>query len=210
MRHFFRAQGATEYLVLLAVVLIVALVSVALLGFFPGMASDAQRTQSQMYWRSAQPISIVESAAKANSANGITYLYLRVRNTGAYPIRIVGIVGTDGTTATMFEGDNCGAAPSGWGNISDNFYLGPGEEKYFANKYLYNVACNLGIYAITGASSTVVIGGASSVCQNSTASPGTLDVRSLGFEYIEYLDNNQQITKKQIGKEWIVKCLPPY
>jgi len=29
-------QGATEYLVLLAVVLIVALVSVALLGFFPG------------------------------------------------------------------------------------------------------------------------------------------------------------------------------
>jgi len=42
-------QGATEYLVLLAVVLIVALVSVALLGFFPGMASDAQITQSQIY-----------------------------------------------------------------------------------------------------------------------------------------------------------------
>jgi hypothetical protein len=49
-------QGATEYLVLPAVVLIVALVSVALLGFFPGMASDAQITQSQAYWQSAQPI----------------------------------------------------------------------------------------------------------------------------------------------------------
>jgi len=47
--RLFRAQGATEYLVLLAVVLIVALVSVALLGFFPGMASDAQITQSQIY-----------------------------------------------------------------------------------------------------------------------------------------------------------------
>jgi hypothetical protein len=34
--------------VLLAVVLIVALVSVALLGFFPGMASDAQITKRQM------------------------------------------------------------------------------------------------------------------------------------------------------------------
>ena len=39
-----KAQGATEYLVLLAVVLIVALVSVALLGFFPGMAGDIQTT----------------------------------------------------------------------------------------------------------------------------------------------------------------------
>ena len=45
-RHL-AGQGATEYLVLLAVVLIVALVSVALLGFFPGMASDAQATQSK-------------------------------------------------------------------------------------------------------------------------------------------------------------------
>ena len=44
-----KAQGATEYLVLLAVVLIVALVSVALLGFFPGMASDAKLTQSETY-----------------------------------------------------------------------------------------------------------------------------------------------------------------
>jgi hypothetical protein len=42
-----KAQGAAEYLVLLAVVLIVALVSVALLGFFPGMASDAQTAQSR-------------------------------------------------------------------------------------------------------------------------------------------------------------------
>ena len=59
----FRGQGATEYLVLLAVVLIVALVSVALLGFFPGMASDARITQSQAYWKGqAKPFSILESS----------------------------------------------------------------------------------------------------------------------------------------------------
>jgi len=74
--HFYKGQGATEYLVLLAVVLIVALVSVALLGFFPSMASDAQITQSQMYWKSASPIAIVESGARVYTGSGVTYPYL--------------------------------------------------------------------------------------------------------------------------------------
>lgn len=65
-----KAQGATEYLVLLAVVLIVALVSVALLGFFLGMASDAQETQSKAYWSSASPISIVEWGARTGNTSG--------------------------------------------------------------------------------------------------------------------------------------------
>ncbi|MFA4983646.1 MAG: hypothetical protein WC588_05545, partial [Candidatus Micrarchaeia archaeon] len=98
-------QGATEYLVLLAVVLIVALVSVALLGFFPGMASDAQITQSQMYWRSATPVAIVESAARALIVDGITYPYLLLRNTGTYPIRITSIIGGDGGKATQVYND---------------------------------------------------------------------------------------------------------
>ena len=64
----FRGQGATEYLVLLAVVLIVALVSVALLGFFPGMASDARITQSQAYWRGqAKPFAILDASVVGGS-----------------------------------------------------------------------------------------------------------------------------------------------
>jgi len=129
-RHL-AGQGATEYLVLLAVVLIVALVSVALLGFFPGMASDAQITQSQAYWQSAQPISILEGAGRFRNSNGLNYLYVRFRNMGAYPIRITGIVGGDGSRATTFYGgDSCGA-PAAYVNISEYYYLGPGEEKYF-------------------------------------------------------------------------------
>ncbi len=203
----FLAQGATEYLVLLAVVLIVALVSVALLGFFPGMASDSQITQSQMYWRSASPISIVESGARAAASNGNTYLYLRVRNVGTYPIRITGIVGADGLKATQFWGSGCGA-PITNVNISDYFYLGPGEEKYFAWAFGFGTTCDWEITATTGSTTTRDIGGASSVCQNSTASPGVLDYKSLGFEYIQYVEG-QQITKRQGGKDWIVKCLPP-
>jgi len=37
-----------------------------------------------------------------------------------------------------------------------------------------------------------------------------LDYKSFGFEYIEYLDNNQQITKRQIGKDFLVKCGPSF
>jgi hypothetical protein len=203
-----KGQGATEYLVLLAVVLIVALVSVALLGFFPGMASDAQITQSQMYWRSASPISIVEGGARAYSANGNVYLYMRFKNSGAYPVRITGIVGADGQKATAFQvsNPNCGA-PAGNSNISDYFYLGPGEEKFIVSWPL-GVACDWRVYAITGASSTNNIGGASSICQNSSISPGILDYQTFGLEYIEYIEG-QQITKRQIGKDWMVKCLPP-
>lgn len=54
-------QGATEYLVLLAVVLIIALVSIALLGFFPGASSDTKIAQSKAYWSGqAYPVRILE------------------------------------------------------------------------------------------------------------------------------------------------------
>ena len=200
-------QGATEYLVLLAVMLIVALVSVALLGFFPGMATDAQRTQSEIYWRSASPISIVESGARAYSLTGNTYLYLRFKNTGAYPVRITGIVGADGQKATVFQvsNPNCGAL-AGVLNISDYFYLWPGEEKFIVSWPL-GAACDWRVYAITGASNTNNLGGASSICQNSSTYPGILDYKTLGFEYIQYMDG-QQLAKRQIGKGLSVKCLP--
>ena len=118
-------QGATEYLVLLAVVLIVALVSVALLGFFPGMASDAQMTQSKAYWSSASPISIVEMGARYYIAGSYTTPYLRIRNSGAYPIRITKLVSPGSSISGVWDGTVK--------NISDYFYLAPGEEKYFGS-----------------------------------------------------------------------------
>jgi hypothetical protein len=62
-----RGQGATEYLVLLAVVLIIALVAIMLLGYFPGMATDAKITQSHSYWRGdARPFAITEHAINSS------------------------------------------------------------------------------------------------------------------------------------------------
>ena len=201
-------QGATEYLVLLAVVLIVALVSVALLGFFPGMASDAQITQSQAYWKSAQPVAITEWGAIAYVPNANTYAYLRVKNNGAYPIRITGFVGGDGLKATQFIAYGCGLGSGTLNNISDLFYLASGQEEYVAWSAPFTVPCDREMIIRTTSSSSHAIGGATSVCANSTAAPGTAILPSFGFEYIEYI-NGQQITKKQIGKALITKCLPP-
>jgi len=196
---------------LLAVVLIVALVSVALLGFFPGMASDAQVTQSQAYWQSAQPISILESAARreGGGSNNIR-TYIRFRNNGMYPIRITGLIGGDGGKSTMFYGGSsgsCGFADTYY-SISDYYYVGPGEEAYFGMSSAFGTPCDKRIYPTTDATTSSAVGGASSVCQNSAAVPGTLDYRLFGFEYIVYIDG-QQITKRQIGKDFIVKCGPP-
>ena len=115
-------QGATEYLVLLAVVLIVALVSVALLGFFPRMASDAKLTQSETYWKGAAPISIIESFAQAisNEPTRAAYVYLRVRNSGAYPIRITKLLGGSYSLDKFYPG-------GAYAYISDYYYMAPGR-----------------------------------------------------------------------------------
>jgi len=66
-----KGQGATEYLVLLAVVLIVAIVTIALLGFFPGTAGDAKITESKTYWAGvASPLSIKDAQPLYTAANG--------------------------------------------------------------------------------------------------------------------------------------------
>jgi hypothetical protein len=202
-------QGATEYLVLLAVVLVVALVSVALLGFFPGMAGDSQRAQSEMYWRSASPVAITEWAAKGYAGGGGAYLYFRVKNNLAYPIRITSIVGGDGSKGTIMRSDETCGMLAGWNNynISDYYYLAPGEEKYFG--YSFGLPCNRMIIGTNSTSNGVYVGGATSVCADSNVTPGMFIYPSMGFEYIEYLDNGQQITKRQVGKQVIIKCLPP-
>jgi len=63
------AQGATEYLVVLSVVLIIGLVSVSLLGFFPGTAKDATSNAAAAYWQGAAlPFRVVE-VSQTNGSN---------------------------------------------------------------------------------------------------------------------------------------------
>jgi len=201
-----KAQGATEYLVLLAVVLFVALVSVALLGFFPGMASDAQLTQSKAYWQGASPIQIIEMDAKAyGDTSGYNSLYIRFRNAGAYQIRVTKLVADNNQSIFLvYDG-----AP--YSNMSVYYYMAPGEEKHISYSGGWASLPNRAIYVrAAGActSSSINFCTAQSLCQNSTSSPGTMSISGFGFEYVEYIDG-QQVTKRQVGKPLVIKCSGP-
>jgi len=193
-------------LVLLAVVLIVALVSVALLGFFPGMASDARETQSKTYWASASPIAITEWAAKAHSNPTYSMPYIRVRNVGPYPVRITKLLGSDGAGIGMFR-----IASGTDVNISDYYYMAPGEEKYFGDNTTFsrglpeNRMVDFCMPSVGG--DWYILNTASSICNAAgSATSGTLAMDEFGFEYVEYI-NGQQVTKRQVGKPLVIKCI---
>ena len=201
-----KAQGATEYLVLLAVVLIVALVSVALLGFFPGMAGDSQITQSQTYWLSASPIAITEGVAKAWASCPTcgTYAYIRIRNAGTYPIRVTKMLGANQSVSQFFNDSDL--------NLSDYYYMAPGEEKYFGYVSAYSslpATRQVDLKPIGGGTSSAHYLYATSSGCSTTPPYGTLQINNFGFEYIVYIEG-QQVTKRQVGKPLVIKCGDPF
>ena len=195
-----RAQGATEYLVLLAVVLIVALVSVALLGFFPGMASDAQVTQSQAYWKGAQPIAIIENGgawyATPWAPTTMSTMIVRIRNVGAYPVRITKVLG---------GGASVGQYYNSTGYVALSIPLASGEETCIGNHQMPQCSIWSLQYDLASAAQVYlnVLNGSKSACDSS--GKGTLVINDFGFEYVETVEG-QQITKREIGKPLIVKC----
>ncbi len=210
-----RAQGATEYLVLLAVVLIVALVSVALLGFFPGMASDAKLTQSKTYWSSASPVAILEAGARFvydSGSGNYTFTYFRIRNNGNYPITITKILAGNTSITYMWTG--------GWypeALLSSRVRMAPGEEFMFGNINFQGVpdlgSGNRSFFTFSGSDATSYnanfMNAATSLCSRS-APYGYLTVNNFGFEYTETIEG-QMITKRQVGTApLIVQCMNNY
>ncbi len=215
-------QGATEYLVLLAVVLIVALVSVALLGFFPGMASDAQVTQSKTYWSSASPIAVIDAGARyfnQSAAGSMTIPYFRVRNVGSYPITLTKMLAGNTSVSTIWTGN--------WGPVvamNTRYTLAPGEESDFLEPAIYG-GTDLGIgnrHFVTfvnpdgntsgsaaWSSNFQPPGAAKSYCDRA-APYGYFIIENFGFEYTLSIEG-QTITKRQIGtKPIIAKCKDNY
>ena len=96
-----KGQGATEYLVLLAVVLMIALVSIALLGFFPGLAGDAKKTQSDPYWKASRPFGILEHSL---SSDGNLSVVLQNNDAERYTLMQLNIGGSSNNTTATFSG----------------------------------------------------------------------------------------------------------
>ncbi|MCX6770761.1 MAG: hypothetical protein NTX79_01775, partial [Candidatus Micrarchaeota archaeon] len=86
-----RAQGATEYLVIAAVVLVIALVSVSLLGFFPSTAGSTNAEQSQTYWLSARPTGVYDAKTTESACGGSRGYTMTLENHEATPIKLTGV-----------------------------------------------------------------------------------------------------------------------
>ena len=70
-----KGQGASEYLVLLAVVLIVGMVALALLSGFTQTGGEAKTKESKQYWISTSPFSVSDMAQQNSS------FYITLTNT---------------------------------------------------------------------------------------------------------------------------------
>ena len=92
-----KGQGATEYLVLFAVVLIIAMVVIALLGFFPSVGTGGKQSASDSYWQSARPIEVT-----SHSATALGVLTLNMQNAETSAVKVTGICfGTGAGAANM-------------------------------------------------------------------------------------------------------------
>ncbi|MCX8197739.1 MAG: hypothetical protein N3F07_00890 [Candidatus Micrarchaeota archaeon] len=105
-----KAQGSTEYLGIMIIVLVIALVSISIMNDAFVKTSDVKVSESSAYWQSASPIAILESRA---DASGLTF---KVRNNGLERIEINGI---------LSSGSQIPLSPA----IS----LSPGEERLISN-----------------------------------------------------------------------------
>ena len=90
-----RGQGATEYLVLLAIVLVICLVSISLLNFFPGFSFETRMTESQYYWKTAKPLQILDH--RQDPGSGVLSLVVNNGQTEQLQITDITVTGNGAT-----------------------------------------------------------------------------------------------------------------
>ncbi|MBU2100846.1 class III signal peptide-containing protein [Candidatus Micrarchaeota archaeon] len=82
-----KAQGTTEYLIILAVIIVIALVVVGVMGWVPGLSGGITEQQSRVYWQSTAPFTIVEYKFDA----GLGTASLEVQNVSANKLELTGV-----------------------------------------------------------------------------------------------------------------------
>jgi len=85
-----KGQGTTEYLIILAIIIVIALVVVGVMGWFPGLSAGITESQSKAYWQSTSPVGILEYSISGADANFI------LRNTSTKKVTVTSIT-LDGT-----------------------------------------------------------------------------------------------------------------
>ena len=78
-----KGQGTIEYLVILAIIVVIALVVVTILSQFTGQGTAIRKQSADSAWKSAQPISVTET--KKTADGNVT---LRIKNSSANAITL--------------------------------------------------------------------------------------------------------------------------
>lgn len=93
-----KGQGATEYLIILAVVIIIALIVVGVLGGIPGIGKSSSKQASQAYWGSTD-IAIPDYYVSA--ATDVFTMNLRNNLDTSIRVQNVSIAGTINASSTF-------------------------------------------------------------------------------------------------------------
>jgi len=144
-----RAQAATEYLIILAVVVIIALIVIGVMGGFPGMTRGISERDSAAYWTGAD-VGITRYSIVASGSAASSTLVFRNNKNFQVTVKNMSIDGTNvtgftnmtispGSTASLnitAANLNCGSATVGNG-YSKNviiYYVDP----QYGNSYTFS------------------------------------------------------------------------
>ena len=128
-----KGQGASEYLMILGAVLIVALAAASLIGYFGGFAGDITSQESKAYWVGyARPFSIYDAFYNGNggicragdSAPYPPQIELSVKNNDKYPLNLTAIYISGNTTAIICSPPGAASLPP--------YRFAPNEQKTVA------------------------------------------------------------------------------
>jgi len=92
----FRGQGTIEYLIILAIIIVIALIVVGLSGNFFGQATTISEGSSKTYWMSQTPFSITDYSQSSDN------LTLVIKNVTADELTLATVV-VDGATCDNMD-----------------------------------------------------------------------------------------------------------
>lgn len=102
MRLFKRAQGATEYIIIIAVVLIIALIAIGIMGGIPGIGKGATGKAVAAYWASEE-VAITDYAISASGTDTVI-VKNNLRNSIALTDVVVNGIDLESGTTTLGPG----------------------------------------------------------------------------------------------------------
>ncbi|MDP2666433.1 MAG: hypothetical protein Q8P05_02955 [Candidatus Diapherotrites archaeon] len=111
-----RGQGTTEYLIILAIVIVIALVVVSVLGGIPSIGTSVNENTSRSYWGSVSPLAVTEWISAPTAGGSLVMKNLTSQTItltqvhwGGTTINVTDVVfGPGGTQTVQNDAFDCG------------------------------------------------------------------------------------------------------